>query len=88
MTGIVAVPHIFQGNKRCDYCHRPMKRLYAMKMGDMTVWVCSGLHAEMARKNWQEKIDKGIKPGEPLPPSDFLETGEVDVNVNELGEKE
>lgn len=84
--GEVAIPHIFPGNKRCDFCHRPFKRLYAMKLGDYTVWVCSGAHAEQARKNWQEKIDNDIRPGEPIKAKNILEE-EVDININELGEQ-
>lgn len=47
-------------------CRRPRNELYDIDLGEFRLLVCSGICAEKARANYQEKKDKNIKPGEPI----------------------
>jgi len=58
----------FEGNKRCEVCHKAIREGYVMSLEGYTVLVCSGAHAELGRQRWQEKKDKNIRPGVPNPP--------------------
>ncbi len=66
MSGIQALRRKFPSLRRCDRCRRPKNELYDVDLGEFRVFVCSGLCAEAARANYQEKKDKGIKPGQPI----------------------
>jgi hypothetical protein len=64
--GEMLLRHHFPSLKRCDFCHHAVKSMYFVKLGDdLTIQVCSGVCAEKARANYQQKKDLGIKPGTP-----------------------
>jgi hypothetical protein len=58
--------------------------MYFVKLGDdLTIEVCSGICAERARVNYQQKKDAGIKPGTPnLEPEQPDVTPDVDEEEN------
>lgn len=57
-----------QSKKRCEICHRAVDTGYKIEIDGYNIFICSGLHAEIARQRWQEKKKLGIKPGQPIPP--------------------
>lgn len=47
---------------RCDYCKNTTHYVYRVKIGDFIYNFCSGVHANYAKNNFDEKIAKGITP--------------------------
>lgn len=60
--GAVAVRHQFQATKRCELCGKAIQSGYVINLEGYNILVCSGLHAEIARKRWMEKKEAGLKP--------------------------
>ena len=64
--GTMLLRHNFPSLRRCEKCHKSRRFLYEMRLDEISILVCSGMCAEEARLNWQEKKDKNIKPGSPV----------------------
>lgn len=64
--GTQALRRKFQSLRRCEVCHRPKNELYQLDFDEFKLLACSGICAERARANYQEKKDKGIEPGQPI----------------------
>lgn len=52
---------------RCDLCHQPTHQAYRVTIGGLACQFCGSLHAQMAVKNYEEKISKGVTPNNPKP---------------------
>lgn len=83
--GTMVVRKMFQGNKRCELCHKIITQGYSIILDGIPVLVCSGKDAEEARRRWQEKKDLGIKPGVPAE-TQHEEMGGDNINDLEGGE--
>ena len=64
--GINALRIEYPSLRVCEKCHRKQNFLYKIELDGYIILVCSSWCAESARKNWQEKKDKSIKPGVPV----------------------
>ena len=48
--------------KRCDKCHKLSHYIYRLQLGQFSYNFCSGLCADAARKEYEEKEKGGITP--------------------------
>ena len=48
--------------KRCDLCHKASHSMYRIRLGEQNYQFCSGAHANVAAKNYKNKLDQGINP--------------------------
>mgnify|MGYP001587252371 CR=1 FL=1 len=53
--------------QRCDLCKHPAKSLYKVQIGEHQYKFCSGMHANTATENYNQKKAKGITPANPFP---------------------
>ena len=66
--GISALRYKNTYGVRCDRCKRPAKIIYKIKIGDFLYSFDSGICAQAASKEYQDKMNRGITPSnlEPL----------------------
>lgn len=68
---------------RCNLpdCGKPSNKVFKQNLDDTMVTCCSPYHSRLAEERWNEKKDKNIKPGVPLPPSEMIAEGD---NIEQL----
>jgi hypothetical protein len=59
--------------KRCDKCGKLSHYIYHMQLGQFPYNFCSGICANNARLEYEEKKKSGVSPSNPEPVSDLIE---------------
>lgn len=71
--GVMSLKQKSSNLVRCDLCRNVTHYIYNVTLGGMRYRFCSGLHAELASKNFQKNESLGLKP------SIQTESNEVDI---------
>lgn len=75
--GEITLRHKNAYMKRCDRCGKLSHYIYRMQLGQFSYNFCSGLCANAARIEYENKTSKGITPLNPDPIDDTMEEGDL-----------